>query len=136
VHYKRRPAPKNKSQAVAQLRHLHHLAEQQDIVSKLLVQGIHGAFARGEYLVPHPERNQLQWRPCTTETEPQLRNATEGIDRVLQQAALPRQLDSEPKAPASMATPASSQQLAEALATRHPARPSLPGMRIGQPLTP
>jgi len=112
------------------------LAEHQDIVSKLLVQGIHGAFARGEYLVPHPDRNQLRWRPCTAETEPPLRDATEGIDRVLQQAVLPRQLKSEPKAPASMAAPSSSQQLTDALATRLPPRPSSPGMRLGQPLTP
>jgi len=77
----RRPAPTNRSQAVAQLRHLHHLAERHDVFSKLLVQGILGAFARGEYLVPHPERNQLQWRPCTPEADPPLRAATEDLDR-------------------------------------------------------
>jgi hypothetical protein len=132
----RRDTPKNRSQAVAQLRHFHHLAEQNDIVNKLLAQGIHGAFARGEYLVPHPERNQLQWRPCTAETEPPLRDATESLHRVLQEAKLRRQLDSEPKAAPSSAAPAASRQLTDAVATRQAERPSSPGMRIGQPLTP
>ncbi len=131
----RRAAPTNRSQAVAQLRHLHHLAERHDVVSKLLVQGIRGAFTRGEYLVPHPERNQLQWRPCTAEAEPPLRAATEDLDRMLRQAAVPRRPESEPKRGPSMAA-SPSQQLADALATRHPARPSSPGMHIGQPLTP
>jgi hypothetical protein len=132
----RRAAPATKSEARTQLREVHRLAERHDVVDQLLVRGILGAFARGEYLVPHPDRNQLQWRPCTAEAEPPLREATEVLDRVLKRAVLPSQLEyTAPQAPLRSA-PAAPRLLTEALASRRPNRPTAPGMDIGQPLTP
>ena len=132
----RRPAPRDRADARGQLRELQQLAARGDAVHTLLTQGILRAFATGDYLVPHPERNQLQWRPCTADAEPPLREAAEALDRTRQRAALPRLLEAETIHRPAMSVRSSQGVLSDVVAKRVPGRPTSPGMHIGQPLSP
>lgn len=132
----RRPTPCDPADARGQLRELQQLAARGDAVHTLLSQGILRAFATGDYLVPHPERKQLQWRPCTADAEPPLREAAEALDRARQRAALPRLLEPEPAHRPATPVRSSPDTLVDAVAARMPGRPTSPGMHTGQPLTP
>jgi hypothetical protein len=132
----RRPVPRDSADARQQLCELQQLAARGDAVYKLLTHGILKAFATGDYLVPHPERNQLQWRPCTPDVEPPLRDAAKALDRVRRHAALPRLLEVKTTQVMSTAVRPSHDVLGDAVVTRAPQRPPSPGMQIGQPLSP
>jgi hypothetical protein len=131
-----RPHPRTSADAQRQLRELQQLATRGDIVHKLLAHGIQTAFATGDYLVPHPERNQLQWRPCTPDADPPLRDAAEALDRVRQHAVLPHLLEVETTRAPATAVRSSHALLADAIAAQQPQRPKSPGMHVGQPLSP
>jgi hypothetical protein len=132
----RRTTPRDRADAREQLRELQQLAARGDAVHTLLAQGIRRAFATGDYLVPHPERNQLQWRPCTADAESPLRNAAEVLDRARQRAALPRLLEAETTHRPATAVRISPDALVDAVAARMSGRPTSPGMNLGQPLSP
>jgi hypothetical protein len=132
----RRPAPRDRDDARQQLGQLQQLAARGDAVHQLLIQGIVTAFATGDYLVPHPERNQLQWRPCTPDIDPPLRDAAEALDRVMQHAALPGLLEPDTTHRPAMPIRSSHDVLTGAVAAHVPDRPTSPGMDIGQPLSP
>ena len=132
----RRPTPRDGAEARGQLRELQQLAVRGDAVHTLLTQGILRAFATGDYLVPHPERNLLQWRPCTADAEPPLRDAAEALDCARQRAALPRLLEAETTHRPAMSVRSSQGVLSDVVAKRMPGRPTSPGMHLGQPLTP